>query len=337
MSKRKGPDPSSNPNAAFSDFLMELANYEKNVSRAMHKYNAYRKAAGVIAKHPTPITSGDEAKKLEGVGAKIAKKIDEFIKTGKLEKLEKIRADDTNMAINELTKVTGIGPANAQKLVAEGITSIEDLRKHPDKLNHHQKIGLKHFEDFEKRIPREEMLQLKDLALKEIKKLDDEYTAEVCGSFRRGAANSGDIDILLTHPSYTSTSGKHPDLLHKVVKHLESIHFVTDTLSLGDSKFMGVCRLPKEEDGTEHLFRRIDIRLIPHDQYYCALLYFTGSDVFNKDMRQHALDQGFTLNEYCLRPVGSTGVPGEPLPVTSEEDIFDYIGMDYKKPSERSA
>lgn len=42
----------------------ELANYEKNVNRAMHKYNAYRKAAGAIAKHPTKISSGDEAKKL---------------------------------------------------------------------------------------------------------------------------------------------------------------------------------------------------------------------------------------------------------------------------------
>lgn len=30
------------------------------------------------------------------------------------------------------------------------------------------------------------------------------------------------------------------------------------------------------------------------------------------------------------------GVPGEPLQVTSEEDIFDFIGYPYKKPSERS-
>ena len=48
--------------------------------------------------------------------------------------------------------------------------------------------------------------------------------------------------------------------------------------------------------------------LIPHDQFYCAILYFTGSDVFNKNMRLHALEQGFTLNEYTLRPVGSTGM-----------------------------
>lgn len=51
----------------------------------------------------------------------------------------------------------------------------------------------------------------------------------------------------------------------------------------------------------------MDIRLNPYDQFYCAILYFTGSDLFNKQMRDHALHQGFTLNEYTLRPMGSTG------------------------------
>ena len=50
-------------------------------------------------------------------------------------------------------------------------------------------------------------------------------------------------------------------------------------------------------------FRRLDIRLLPYDQYYCGILYFTGSDQFNKAMRTHALEQGFTLNEYSLRPI----------------------------------
>lgn len=44
--------------------LLELANFEKNVNRQMHKYNAYRKAAGAIAKHTERIKSGKEAKKL---------------------------------------------------------------------------------------------------------------------------------------------------------------------------------------------------------------------------------------------------------------------------------
>ncbi|XP_063787808.1 DNA polymerase beta-like isoform X1 [Pseudophryne corroboree] len=130
MSKRKAPQESLNE--GITDFLVELANYERNVNRAIHKYNAYRKAASVIAKYPTKIKSGTEAKKLDGVGAKIAEKIDEFLATGKLRKLEKIRQDDTGSSINFLTRVSGIGPAAARKLVEEGIKTLDDKKTHLD-------------------------------------------------------------------------------------------------------------------------------------------------------------------------------------------------------------
>ncbi|XP_074143463.1 DNA polymerase beta isoform X2 [Sminthopsis crassicaudata] len=258
MSKRKAPQETLN--AGITDFLTELANYERNVNRAIHKYNAYRKAASVIAKYPSKIKSGAEAKKLDGVGAKIAEKIDEFLATGKLRKLEKIRQDDTSSSINFLTRVSGIGPSAARKLVDEGIKTLEDLRKNESKLNHHQRIGLRYFEDFEKRIPREEMLQMQDIVLNEIKKVDSKYIATVCGSFRRGAESSGDMDILLTHPSFTSESTKQPKLLHQVVEQLQKVHFITDTLSKGDTKFMGVCQLSSEDEEVAYPYRRIDIR-----------------------------------------------------------------------------
>lgn len=116
----------------------------------------------MLASHHKRVESGEEARKLNGIGEKIAKKIDEFLQTGKLEKLEKvsysfecrfrvdecffrfqIRKDDRNAIIQSLTRVSGIGPAKARELVDSGIKSIEDLRHHPDKLNHHQRIGLK--------------------------------------------------------------------------------------------------------------------------------------------------------------------------------------------------
>lgn len=253
-----------------------------------------------------------------------------------MRKLEKIRQDDTSSSINFLTRVTGIGPSAARKFVDEGIKTLEDLRKNEDKLNHHQRIGLKYFEDFEKRIPREEMLQMQDIVLNEVNKVDSEYIATVCGSFRRGAESSGDMDVLLTHPSFTSESTKQPKLLHRVVEQLQKVHFITDTLSKGETKFMGVCQLPNKNDGKEYPHRRIDIRLIPKDQYYCGVLYFTGSDIFNKNMRAHALEKGFTINEYTIRPLGVTGVAGEPLPVDSEKDIFDYIQWKYREPKDRS-
>lgn len=340
MLKRKAP--TENPNSGITDFLTELADYERNVSRALHKSNAYRKAASSIAQCKEPITSGAQAKKLDGVGTKIAEKIDEFLRTGKLKKIEKIRSDETSQAISLLTRVSGIGPAAARKLVEEGITTIEDLRKNTAKLTHHQQIGLKYFEDFEKRIPRAEMELLDNFAIDRISALDKDYKCQVCGSYRRGKASSGDIDILLTHSSHISSDKeKRGELLQKVISDFQSVTFVTDVLSLGQTKFMGVCRLPEDkycniETDSKPPFRRIDIRLIPYDQYPCALLFFTGSDLFNKRMRGVALEKGFTINEYSIRPQGSTGIPGEPLPVSCEEDIFDYIDMKFIPPCERS-
>jgi hypothetical protein len=40
------------------------------------------------------------------------------------------------------------------------------------------------------------------LISREVRLIDEKYTTTVCGSFRRGADSSGDIDILITHPTY---------------------------------------------------------------------------------------------------------------------------------------
>ena len=155
--------------------------------------------------------------------------------------------------------------------------------KHVDKLSKAQRIGLKYVDEFEKRIPRAEIRESESRIRRIIKNLDQKFIMTVCGSYRRRAATSGDIDILLTHPDYvavdddddkTSEGGK---MLGSVVAELVDHDIITDTLSQGDSKFMGVCRL-----SDDHLHRRLDIRIIPHNQYYCGVLYFTGSDMFNK-------------------------------------------------------
>lgn len=61
---------------------------------------------------------------------------------------------------------------------------------------------------------------------------------------RRGKASSGDIDVLVTHPSYISSStipkSEKGLRLKSVVSALQVAGLVTDTLSLGETKFM-VC------------------------------------------------------------------------------------------------
>ncbi|XP_017762148.1 PREDICTED: DNA polymerase beta-like [Eufriesea mexicana] len=337
MGKRKASDNAGNPNQDLCDFLMELANYERNVSKNIYKYNAYRKAAGTLSGLSERVKSGQEARKLPGIGEKIAKKIDEFLNTGKLQKLEDINKDENNIAINLLTRVSGIGPAKAKELIDAGIKTLNDLKKHQEKLNHHQKIGLKYFEDFEKRIPRKEIEQIEKLLKDTILNLSKEYIVTICGSYRRGKEESGDIDVLLTHPTLTSIekdSKKKISVLKNVIESLEKKKFITDTISLGPTKFMGVCQALGD---SKKLFRRIDIRLVSYDQYYCAVLYFTGSDLFNKDMRAHALEKHYTLNEYTLKHLTSEGTPGEAEKITCEEDIFRILELPYKEPKDRNS
>eukprot|EP01147_Barroeca_monosierra_P010381 gene10381-2513_t len=280
MSSRKVPAESltgskrakiENANAGICQFLNELAEYEKNVNRQIHKHNVYRKASRTIAAHPTALQSGKEAQSLPGVGAKIAKKIDEFLSTGKLSKLENIHADPKAQAIQLIASIVGFGPAAASKFVEQGITTLEELRKQ-DGLTSTQRIGLTYFEDFQKRIPREEVTRLSEQALKYVAEVDSDLRAEVCGSYRRGASSSGDIDILMTHPKFTSEDKKNNKITNKdfaktlssVVEAMKDAGFVTDSLSCGETKFMGVC-VDLSSD-SEQIHRRIDIRFWPFDQ-----------------------------------------------------------------------
>jgi len=77
-------------NSELADVFDELAHYEKDE----HKSKAYDNAAQVIDRLPFKVTSGKELakgpKKVKGIGKSIANVIDEFLSTGKVEKLEKL-------------------------------------------------------------------------------------------------------------------------------------------------------------------------------------------------------------------------------------------------------
>ena len=90
----------------------------------------------------------------------------------------------------------------------------------------------------------------------------------------------------------------------KMMKTLISTNFLKDHLTDPEkvtTKYMGFCRLPRKK-----VCRRIDMRCIKYSSLPAALLYFTGSGEFNKNMRTFALKKGFTINEYGIYKLTSS-------------------------------
>lgn len=101
-------EPHPNYNEDITTILEEVGGYEKNMGNSV-KHKAYMKASTALQLHHKRVESGEEAKKLDGIGEKIAKKIDEILETGKLKKLEKLHQNPRLQAVSKLCKVTGIG------------------------------------------------------------------------------------------------------------------------------------------------------------------------------------------------------------------------------------
>jgi len=325
--------PHPNHNADITKILAQMGMIEKSRGQK-HKHAAYMAAVSSLAAHHERIGSGQEARELHGIGLKIGKKIQEILDTGKLAKLDKLLSDPNIVALTLLCRVSGVGPQAAMKWVKEGITTIEALKT--QKLNHHQQMGVKYFEDFEKRIPREEMEKHVAVIKAVAKDIDPDIKLKCCGSFRRGLPSSGDIDILVTHPSYVKQNKKDKlNILKQMVTNLKKVPYLVDDLSQGVHQYMGVAKL---EDTKEEKYgpRRIDIKIFPIETFFPALLHFTGSGEHNRQLSCIAINRGFKLSEYSICPVGITGVVGDPLPITSERDIFEVLRVPYRTPPKRS-
>lgn len=297
------------------------------VRKAPFKVRAYKKVIEELKISTMPIMSLEDLDKIPGVGEQIRKKVKEILETGGLAAAEKAKEDLGLNAVDALTGVYGIGPVKAQELIAKGIKTVADLRaelaKDPSLLNDKQKIGLVYYEDILKRIPRKELEAHEKLLLGALVK---GMKGTVVGSYRRGAADSGDIDVLITMS--TKSSKEREEAFRMYVEKLKSSGYMIEVLSEGNQKCLSVVRLA---DGVA---RRLDLLVVPSEQFPFALLYFTGSGDFNVAFRKHALSLGYTLNEHTMKPTGKMEVKPVP-PFKYEAEIFAFLGLKYKDPAQR--
>lgn len=135
----------------------------------------------------------------------MALKIVEIMESGTLRKVEELCSDQKTQVLNMFCKVWGAGPSAAEHWYQLGCRTLEDV-KEKAKLTKQQQIGLKHFEDILKRIPREEVKQIAQVVEDELREINKSFETVIVGSYRRGKMDSGDIDIMVVNPGLITAS-----------------------------------------------------------------------------------------------------------------------------------
>ena len=260
-------------------------------------------------------------KGLKGIGQGTIDRIKEIIDTGTLQEYEKVK--DVKSPLEEFLKIHGVGKQHAKKLVSEGFKTVDDLKNCKniqDYLNDTQMKGLQYYDDMQVRIPYEE-IQKHEVYLKDILyKIDAKAELTIAGSYRRKSTDSGDIDLLLKATS--------KQIYDNFIDTLVEEGYLTCQLARGSKKYMGMGKI-----NSSPCHRRIDIMYTKPEEYPFAILYFTGSGDFNVRMREDALKQGFTMNEYGIKYTETKKKVN--MIFNQESEVFYFLKYEYLNPEER--
>lgn len=315
-------------NAEAARLLQELADLTKlaDGSPQSFKVRAYEKAASVIRELAAPIDdmSAAEMQKLEGIGKATASKLREWVDTGSITKLEALRAEFPPDFV-ELTRIPGVGPKTVVMLREKlGVGNVDDLKaalergalrvlpgmgeKTEAKIRKGiERIGL-HGKD--RRTPIATAMQLAAEFVESLRGLTMVDEVMYCGSLRRHSETVGDIDITVVSAQ--------PELVMDAFVVFPAVRSV-------------IAKGPTKSSVLASGDLQIDLRVVPAEAWGAATMYFTGSKAHNIELRQRAIDLGWTLNEYSLSDVKT----GEVVASKTEREIYEALGLDFVVPEMR--
>ena len=296
-------------------------------SKRIFEIRAYRKAALTLETMQEDVADILEKKgmeglmELQGIGEGLAKKIKEYVETGRMKKYDEYKKKYPFDLYN-LTKIQGLGPRKAFRLYSElGVRNVKDLKKvimkqkvrklegFGERSEKEMAKGIAMFESGSERMLLGTALPEAEAIVGKLLKSGFVQRAEVAGSSRRMRETVGDIDILAIS-----------DKPEKVKEFVSKMKEVESAISSGPTKTTVRLRIGLN----------CDIRVLKRESFGAAMQYFIGSKAHNVKMRQIAIRKGYKLNEYGLFDKRERSVAGE-----EEKEVYAKLGLDYMEPEMR--
>jgi DNA polymerase (family X) len=298
----------------------------------IHRVLSYRRASETIRALPRDlriISAESGLTDLQYVGKVIAAKIDEMLDTGELDFYNRLKTEIPEGLV-DIMHINGVGPKKAKLFWEQlDITTVEALQKaaEENKLSalsgmgkkSQQKIldGIEALSRQTGRTSIGDALPVAQAILNMLMELPEALEGEIAGSIRRGRETIGDVDLLIASDNATP-----------IMDTFVNMENVARILGHGPTK-----------SSVELLSGlQVDVRVLEKARWGTALNYFTGSQAHNVRMRQIALDQGFSLNEWALSPIDENKniiEDAEKITCDTEEKVYQALDLQYVPPELR--
>jgi DNA polymerase (family 10) len=307
-------------NADVADALDELADVSEILGEQGFRVLAYRRAATRIRETGASIAElalQGTAKELPGIGATIEAKIVELTETGEMAALEKRRAE-VPPEVRQFLRLPGLGPKTAARIWRElDVTTLDGLREAAEqqRVRTLQGLGAKSEEKILEALakgfgPEPERRGLLGVGLPVVHEVVEALRAHPAavevsgaGSVRRGRETFRDLDVIATATEPAA-----------LIAHFVAQPWVLDVAARGETKATVV---------TKQGFR-LDLRVVPPEDYGSLLQHFTGSKDHNVALREEAQRRGLSISEYGVTVVET----GEVHRFREEDELYRFLGYE---------
>ncbi len=305
-------------NKEIASIFSRIADALEIKGEMQFKVIAYKKAARILedlTEDIETIARKKSLKKIPGIGEGMAKKIEEYLETGKMKKYAEALSGLPE-GLLELLEIQGMGAKTIHLAHKElGVKSLDGLKKviedgslaklfgMGEKRVENIKKGIEIYEKAQERIPIYDAITLVDEVIEYLKKAAHVGHLSPAGSLRRMKETVGDIDIL-------ATGKKGAEVIH----HFTRFPGVSKVLAEGETKGSVLVATDKGE-------RQVDLRIVDESQFGAALQYFTGSKAHNIKLRAMAREKGLKISEYGVFK-GKKKIAG-----FTEEEVYKALGL----------